>query len=144
MIRDIIEEKKQKFADPDFRPGMIVADISVADFELNETGTPAFMEQSTRHVEWQPGGGFIYRLYDDQTWGERLHNQGNAFAYLVEQFRDIDRARFGVTQCLLTVARRAYLTPSGLMAFPKFHVLIVDRAERANALLDICRFVYLV
>ena len=46
-IRDIIEEKKQKFADPAFQPGMIVADISPTNFDANETGTPPFVDLET-------------------------------------------------------------------------------------------------
>ncbi len=142
-IRDLIEDKKQKFADPAFQPGMIVADISPTKFDANETGTPPQLELSREHAEPLPESGLIYRLYEDTAWKGRLHNQGNVIAYLVEQFASIDRARFGVTQCLLTVTRRALVTPVGV-AFPKLHVLIVERAARANAMLDLCRFVYLV
>ena len=38
LVRDVVEEKRQKFADPRFHPGVIVADISPAKIEANETG----------------------------------------------------------------------------------------------------------
>ena len=44
MIRDIIEEKSQKFSDSQYSPGMIVADISTAYHLVNENGTVPFLK----------------------------------------------------------------------------------------------------
>lgn len=44
MIRDIIEEKSQKFSNPKYSPGMIVADISTAYHLVNENGTAPFLK----------------------------------------------------------------------------------------------------
>jgi hypothetical protein len=44
LVRDIVEEKKQKFALPDYWPGMIVADISTAHHLVNENGAAPFLK----------------------------------------------------------------------------------------------------
>ncbi len=143
MIESLVCEKKQKFSDPAYHPGMIVADISPARYQLNESGAPPFLELRKDLAEPVPGGGFYYHLYNDPDWKQRAGNDGNVFSYLVEQFLDIDRTRYGVQQCLVTVTRRV-LRNAGSLLFPKYHLLVVDRNAKAQAVLDLARHVFLV
>ncbi len=143
LIESLVGEKKQKFCEAAFQPGMIVADISPARYQLNESGGPPFLELRKDLVEDIPGGGFYYHLYNDPDWKQRAGNDGNVFSYLVEQFLAIDRTRYGVQQCLVTVTRRV-LRNAGSLLFPKYHLLLVDRSAKDQAVLDLGRHVFLV
>ena len=52
-------------------------------------------------------------------------------AYIMEEFRQIDRSKYHVAQCLFT-ARRVFKS-NGKLAFPKYHLLVVDRSAEADA-----------
>jgi hypothetical protein len=146
LIRDIIAEKKQKFTDPAYAPGMIVADISTAYHLVNETGTAPVLK--LRGDLCKPLGktiqdGFVYPLYADPDWHKQPENQGNVFAYLVDEFAAIDRAKYHVAQCLITITRRVW-RDGRQVAFPKGHQLIVHRSVEPDAMLDLSRHVYVV
>jgi hypothetical protein len=146
MIRDIIEEKSQKFSNPKYSPGMIVADISTAYHLVNENGTVPFLKLRSdlcRRLGKDLSEGFIYRLYEDDEWESHRENQGNVFAYLVDEFSRIDRTKRHVAQCLITITRQI-LRDGRQIAFPKGHQLVVHRDAEAQALLDLSRHVYVV
>jgi hypothetical protein len=143
MARDIIAEKKTKFSDPAYCPGLIVADISPANFLVNETGTFPHMKLDQKIVAPLPNGGSVCRLYDDPGWSACPENSGNVVRYVLDEFSQIDRSKYHVFQCLITVARRAYVSTSGI-AFPKFHLLLVDRSAEQDALFDLARWIYVV
>ena len=147
LIRDIIDEKKRKFRLPEYWPGMIVADISPAHHLINESGSVPFLKLRQDLVRpltrGSIGDGFIYPLYEDREWDQHLENQGNIFAYLIREFAGIDRLKYNVTQCLLTVTRQVWRDGSRL-AFPKGHQLVVCRSAEADALSELSRHIYLV
>lgn len=82
-------------------------------------------------------------LYEDDEWESYRENQGNVFAYLVDEFSRIDRTKYHVSQCLITITRRV-LRDGQQIAFPTGHMLIVHREAEAEALLDLSRHVYVV
>jgi hypothetical protein len=146
LIRDIINEKKQKFADPTYWPGLITADISPAQHLVNENGTIPRLklrEDLCRPLGASLADGFIYPLYADDEWHTQPENQGNVFAYAVDEFSRIDRAKYGVTQCLITITRRVWHDGHQL-ALPKGHQLLVHRLSEADALLELSRHIYMV
>lgn len=146
LIRDIIAEKKQKFVDPQYSPGVIVADISPAQHLINETGKPPYLKLRAdlcRMLGDSLAEGFLYPLYEDAEWRDQPENQGNVFAYLTEEFAGINRDRYHVAQCLVTITRHVYIG-DGKVAFPRGHQLIVERASEADALVDLSRHVYVV
>lgn len=49
----------------------------------------------------------------------------------MEEFRQIDRSKYHVAQCLFT-ARRIFKL-NGKLAFPKYHLLVVDRSAEEDA-----------
>jgi hypothetical protein len=143
LIRDIVAEKKLKFSDPKYSPGMIVADISPADPNVNEAGGTAEIKLRPELRKPLPNGGFIYRLFDDPEWELQPENQGNVVAYIVNEFRAIDRSKYHVFQCLITLSRRVVESGSAL-AFPKYHLLVVERSAEADALVELAKIVYVV
>ena len=144
MMRDVFEEKKLKFSDARFSPGMIVADISPADHLVNETGTPPRISLLPNLVRPLPGGGFLYRLYEEPEWKTRPENIGNVVSYVTDEFSQIDRTRYHVYQCLIAMTRRVFKSHEGLLAFPKYHLLVVDRSAEKDALMQLARIVYVV
>jgi hypothetical protein len=143
MIRDIVAEKKLKFAKPEYMSGMIVADISPADYLANESGRPPGLSLNPVLIEHLPGGSKLYRLYRDFEWNRRPENNGNVIAYIIDELKNIDDARYGVNQCLLTVTRRAWLS-DGVFSFPKYHLLVVDRSAEDQILGELARLVYVI
>jgi len=146
MIRDIIEEKSQKFSDPQYSPGMIVADISTAYHLVNENGTAPFLklrQDLCRPLGSSLADGFVYRLCDDPAWEQHKENQGNVFAYLVDEFSRIDRSKRHVDQCLITITRQV-LRDDKKLAFPKGHQLVVHRDAEQQAMLELSKNVYVV
>jgi hypothetical protein len=146
MIRDIIEEKSQKFVDPMFAPGMIVADISTAYHLVNENGSMPFLKlrrDLCRLLGKDLSEGFIYRLYEDDEWESHRENRGNVFAYLVEEFSRLDRSKHHVSQCLITITRQV-LRGDRQISFPMGHQLVVHRSAEGQALTDLSRHVYVV
>jgi len=159
MIRDIIEEKSQKFTDAQYSPvksqkftdaqyspGMIVADISTAYHLVNENGTAPFLklrEDLCRPLGHSLADGFVYRLYDDPAWEQQKENQGNVFAYLIDEFSRIDRSKRHVDQCLITITRQV-LRDDKMLAFPKGHQLVVHRDAESQAMLELSKHVYVV
>lgn len=146
LLRDIIDEKKQKFEDPAFEPGMIVADISTAHHLVNETGTRPLLKLRAdlcRPLGASIQDGFVYRLYEDDEWHLQPENQGNVFAYITDLFAAINRDRFHVSQCLLTITRQVW-RDGKQVAFPRGHQLIVHRSAEGDALTDLSRHVYVV
>jgi hypothetical protein len=146
LIRDIIAEKKQKFEEPKYSPGMIVADISTANHLLNETGSIPLLKlrgDLCRPLGPKDEGGFVYRLYEDTDWHTRPENKGNVFAFLVEEFAAINRERFHVHQCLITLTRQVW-QDGHQVAFPRGHQLVVHRSAEDDALVDLSRHVYVV
>jgi hypothetical protein len=143
LIRDIIGEKKLKFADPQYSPGMIVADISPADHTVNETGAISGIKFRADFCKRLPNGGFIYQLFKDAEWEQQLENQGNVVAYIIEEFRAIDRSKHHVSHCLITLSRRVVQSGNAL-AFPKYHLLLVDRSAEADAPVELAKIVYIV
>lgn len=146
LLRDIIEEKKQKFEDPAFAPGMIVADISTAHHLVNEAGIRPSLklrEDLCRPLGASIDDGFLYRLYEDAEWHMQPENQGNVFAYITELFAAINRQRYHVSQCLITITRQIW-RDGRLVAFPRGHQLIVHRSAENDALIDLSRHVYVV
>jgi len=143
MVRDIIAEKKLKFTNSGYSPGLIVADISPADHLVNETGTVPQIRLLPNVREPLPNGGFLYRLYDDPDWRTHPENNGNIVAYLVDEFSQIDRSKYYVFQCLITLTRRVFKS-DGRMAFPQYHLLVVDRSAELDALTELARIVYVV
>jgi hypothetical protein len=85
----------------------------------------------------------VYPLYADPDWHKQPENQGNVFAYLVDEFAAIDRAKYHVAQCLITITRRVW-RDGRQVAFPKGHQLIVHRSVEPDAMLDLSRHVYVV
>ena len=124
MVRDIIAEKKLKFSNPAYSPGLIVADISPADHLVNETGASPQIKLLRNFRRPLPNGGFLYRLYEDPGWTTQPENSGNIVAYILDEFSQIDRSRYHVSQCLITVTRRVFRS-NGRLAFPKYHLLVV-------------------
>jgi hypothetical protein len=108
MVRDIIADKKLKFANPVYSPGLIVADISSADHQGNETGTSPQIKLRSSLCDPFPNGGFLYRLYNYPEWSTFAENNGNIVAFMVDEFSRIDRSRYHVLQCLITLTRRAF------------------------------------
>jgi hypothetical protein len=143
MVRDIIAEKKLKFVNPMYSPGLIVADISPADHLANETGGIPVIKLLASVRLPLPNGGFLYRLYDDPEWNVHPGNNGNVVAYVVDEFRQIDRSKYNVFQCLITLTRRVFQS-NGELAFPKYHLLVVDRSAELDALTELARIVYVV
>lgn len=144
LIRDVIAEKKQKFNDPRYAPGMIVADISPGYKLLDNSGKPRNLKLRGELCRPLSGGdGFLYPLYEDADWQSRPENQDNVFAFIAEEFAAIDRAKFHVYQCLITITRQVWES-DGKLAFPKGHQLLVHRAAENDAILDLSRHVYVV
>jgi hypothetical protein len=146
LIRDVIAEKKQKFGDATYAPGLIVADVSPIAEEINRPGTlgsaPLVATQSDCCEPLAPNG-FICRLYQDVDWPSRPENQDNIFAFLVQEFAAIDRQKHHVEQCLVTVSRRVVRLGNNL-AFPRQHQLVVTRNAEKLALKELSRSVYVV
>jgi hypothetical protein len=143
MVRDIVAEKKLKFANSIYSPGLIVADISPADHLVNDSGAVPQIKLLANVRKPLPTGGFLYRLYDDPQWNTLPENNGNIVAYVVDEFRQIDRSKHHVSQCLITLTRRAFKS-NGKLAFPKYHLLVVDRSAEEDALTELARIVYVV
>jgi hypothetical protein len=143
MVRDIIAEKKTKFSDPAYSPGLIVADISPANHLVNETGLAPLIKLHEKSVTPLPRGGFLCRLHDDPEWNARPENTGNVVRYILDEFSQIDRSKYHVFQCLITLTRRAFKSDSGI-AFPKYHLLVVDRSAEHDALIELARGVYVI
>lgn len=147
LIRDAIGEKKLKFTNPSFAPGLIVVDVSPIADQINAPGTfgqaPLISLRPETCYPLPADGGFLCRLYEDAAWATRPENQGNVFAFLVEEFSAVDRTRFHVAQCLVTISRRVVASPSGL-SFPRQHQLIVDKNSENIALTELSKSVYVV
>ncbi len=143
LIRDIIAEKKLKFSDPKYSPGMIVADISPADHNVNEAAGIPGIKLRAELRKPLPNGGFIYQLFKDAEWEQQPENRGNVVAYIVNEFRAIDRSKHHVFQCLITLSRRVLQSDTAL-AFPKYHLLVVERSAEADALIELAKIVYVV
>jgi len=145
MIRDLIAEKKLKFSDSRYVPGLIAADVSAADYTVNELGLPPnvkLREDLIRQVPMRPGS-FVYRVNEDPEWNEHPENRSNVVSYLIDEFASIDRSRYNVTQCLLTITRTV-VEQGGMLAFPKRHLLVVHRSAEADSLFDLANLVYVV
>jgi len=93
MVRDIIAEKKLKFTNPAYSPGLIVADISPSDHLVNESGVSPQIKLLQSVLLPLPNGGFLYRLYEDPGWSTQPENSGNVVAYILDEFSQIDRSR---------------------------------------------------
>ena len=143
LVRDIIEEKKMKFTNSVYSPGLIVAEISPAQHLVNESGVVPRIALLPDIRKPLLNGGFLYRLYDDPEWNTRPENNGNVVAYVVNEFSQIDRAKHHVYQCLITMTRRVFKSGNQL-AFPKYHLLVVDRSAERDALTELARIVYVV
>lgn len=147
LIRDVIEEKKQKFTDAAYDPGLIVADISPISTQVNTPGTlgsaPLISTREGVCHSLNPSGGLICRLYDDPDWTSRPENQNNIFAFLVQEFTSVDRSRYHLSQCLVTISRRV-VRVGNVLAFPRQHQLIVHRRAETAALTELSRHVYVV
>lgn len=145
LIRDIIGEKCQKFTNPKFSPGMIVADISTVDYLMNEGGTNKGLRM--RRNLMKPFGtasdGFLYPLYADPDWDSQPENQGNVFAYLVDEFSRIDRSKYHVYQCMVTITRQV-IQVDGTIQFPKMHQLIVHKDAEQEALAELSNQAYVI
>jgi hypothetical protein len=142
-IRDIVEEKKQKFSDQTYWPGLIVADISPVYEHMSTNSTAPLISVDSHVCTPIPNGGFISRLYDDPDWAARQENQGNVFSFLVEEFAKIDRSRHGVMQCLVVISRRMEADGANFW-FPRRHQLIVHRSNETDALIELSRSIYVV
>ncbi len=55
-----------------------------------------------------------------------------------------DPAKYSLMQFLTTAAHRAVRLECGAVAYPKYHLLLVGKEHRADALLDLSRFGYLI
>jgi hypothetical protein len=146
LIRDIITEKKQKFSEPIFAPGLIVADVSPIADQINRGGTlgsAPLVRTRSDCCEPLPLNGFICRLYQDVEWSSRPENRDNIFAFLVQEFAAIDRQKHNVEQCLVTVSRRVVRVGNNL-AFPRQHQLVITRNAEKQALSELSRFIYVV
>lgn len=154
MIRDILEEKKQKFSEAIYAPGLVVADVSPIAHRINKPGTvnaAPLVKTNADCCRPLSGGGFLCRLYDDPDWASRRENRDNIFAFnrdnifafLVQEFAAIDRSKYHVNQCLVTISRRVVITGNNV-AFPRQHQLIVTRRAEASALTELSRSVYAV
>jgi hypothetical protein len=145
LIRDIIAEKKLKFTDQKYSPGMIVADISPAMHLVNDTGLPPKLKLRPDLCRPHPtfADGFIYRLYEDSDWHQQPENQGNVFSFAVEEFSAIDRSRYHVFQCLLTLTRHIWRDERAVV-FPKAHQLLVHRSAEPDGLVELSKHVYVV
>jgi hypothetical protein len=146
LIRDILEEKKQKFSEAVYSPGLIVADISPIAHRINKPGTldgAPLVKTNKDCCQPLPGGGFLCRLYDDPEWAARPENRDNVFAFLVQEFATIDRSKYHVEQCLVTISRRVVSIGNNL-AFPRQHQLIVTRNAEAIALTELSRSLYVI
>jgi len=146
LIRDILEEKKQKFSEAIYAPGLIVADVSPIAHRINKPGTvnaAPLVKTNANCCQPLPGGDFLCRLYDDPDWASRPENRDNIFAFVVQEFAAIDRNKYHVDQCLVTISRRVVITGNNV-AFPRQHQLIVTRRAEASALTELSRSVYAV
>lgn len=147
LIRDVIAEKKQKFVDPVYHPGLIVADVTPIAEHINDIGSVGsgkWIKTDERVCRpLNPSGGLICRLYDDVDWASQPENQNNIIAFLVQEFAGVDRTKYHLSQCLVTISRRAVRIGKNL-SFPRQHQLIVDRNDEANALTDLSRHVYVI
>jgi hypothetical protein len=113
LIRDVIAEKKQKFSDPAYSPGMIVADVSPAHQLASALGTAGRLKLRADLCRPLPPSsrteeGFLYRLSEDPEWELLPENQNNVFSYVAREFAEIDRAKYHVSQCLMTVTREVW------------------------------------
>jgi len=141
-IRDIIQDKKQKFILPQYRPGMIVGDISTVNPLINETGTVPLLKLKEELLQGTIEE-FTYPVYEDKEMFERPENSGNVFAYLVEEFMNVNKTNYGVIACMLTLITQIF-NQNGKIAFPKLHQLIVDHNYKELAVREIAKHVYLV
>jgi hypothetical protein len=147
MVRDIIEEKRQKFEDPQYWPGVIVADISPASYLVNENGLPNRFELRgdlcvPDKTSIYPDA-FEYPVYKDQDFFDRPHNQGNFFHYLAQEFSQIDLAKTQVVQCILSIYRHAN-SQEGRTEFVKGNQLIIRKNFENLALKEIAPHRYIV
>lgn len=142
LVQGILEEKRQKFADSRFHPGVIVADVSPVNYALSAAGTAPYLKLKDDLREPCPGGAFIYRIYRDPDFWSIPENRGNLLAYLLHEFAAMG-AEAGVSQCLIADTRRVQPTDVGL-EFPKRHQLVVDRRHESEAMTELAKTIYVV
>ncbi len=146
LIRDIIAEKKQKFSEAIYNPGLIVADVTPIAHRINRPGTfgtAPMLKINADCCEPLGGGGLICRLYNDPDWASRPENRDNVFAFLVQEFAANDRSKYHLEQCLVTVSRRV-VRDGNNQAFPRQHQLVVAQSSETSALTELSRSVYVV
>jgi hypothetical protein len=125
-----------------YSPGLIVADISPVDHLANQSLAPG-IKLLPDGMKPLPNGGFLYRLCDDPEWYSRPENNGNIVRFIVDEFSQIDRSRYHVYQCLITLTRQVFKLDDKLFS-PKRHLLVVHHSAEMDALTDLARIVYVV
>ncbi len=143
MIRDIIDEKSQKFSDPKYSPGMIVADISTAYHLVNENGTVPFLK--LRLNLCRPFGrslseGFIYPLYEDAEWKQHKENQGNLFAIWLTILAD---RSYQAVDHVSNITRQSCTTTYGCFSRKVTSSSYIGMPETA-ALTELSKIVYVI
>lgn len=159
MIQKIIEEKRQKFTDPKFWPGAIVADISPASYLVNEQGLPPVFELHESYIKADRGSLFTqskgpngisylpssyeYLICEDTTFFNRSQNNGNFLHYLSKEFSQINLHETQIIQCVLSATRHA-LRNNNVITFMKGHQLMVRQGYQHLALKEICPHRYII
>ena len=159
LIQAIIEEKRQKFIDPKFWPGVIVADISPAHFWVNEHGLQpvfqlleALVEPDRKSLLVQSQGphgptyipsGFQYPIYKDRGFFSRKYNNGNFLHYLASEFSKIDLSETQIIQCVLSITRHAQRV-GGSVSFLKGHQVLMRKGYENLAFSEVCPHRYIV
>jgi hypothetical protein len=141
-LQTAIDEKKLKFADPRFSPGMLVVDVTMQYTVPNETGLVRLVKWHSDALSQQDGANVV-RLERDPGWSSRPENTGNIVSYLLDAFASIDRTRYHVQQALLTITRDAWYSGNE-MTVPTAHLLVLERGAESNALFEITKLAYVL
>ncbi len=142
QIKTLIEEKRIKFRDTCFRPGIIAGEVSPLVPLFNNKGQQRALNLDAKTIRHLSSGTTIYDLSQDNDWHNNPDNIGGVFQYLTEEFslQDTDNRLDGV---FLSISREIYQKEDKL-AYPRAGLLILDQNANPNLYEGLVPQIYMI
>lgn len=142
QIKALIEEKRTKFRDTHFRPGIIAGEVSPLVPLFNKDKDQRTLNLNAQAIKRLPSGTILYDLSQDNDWHNNPDNIGGVFQCLVEEYalQDTDNRLDGV---FLSISRQIYQEGDEL-EYPRAGLLILDKNSAATLYEGLIKQIYII
>lgn len=142
QIKALIEEKRPKFNNPCFRPGIIAGEVTLITSIYDSEGTQSSIKLLRDTQETLSPGITLYYLDRDPGWQEIEANINSMLRHVVEEYSLQDNKDY-VAGIYLSIVRQVYISGTSYYA-PRGALLLVDSKETAEKCSALNNVIYVV